>query len=104
MKKNIIYTVLASMLLFACSDKKTAEQEVLAEESAAQEIVLTQNQLNNIELSYINMEQKGIGAIIKANGTIDVPPESMVSISAPMGGYLKYTRLQIGRASCRERV
>ncbi len=96
MKKNIIYTLLASMFLIACNDKKTAEQEVVAEESATQEIVLTQNQLKNIDLSYINMEQKGIGAIIKANGSIDVPPESMVSISAPMGGYLKYTRLLPG--------
>jgi cobalt-zinc-cadmium efflux system membrane fusion protein len=96
MKKNIIYILIASTLLIACSDRKTAEQEVLAEESVAQEIVLTQNQLNNIDLSYVNMEQKGIGAIIKANGTIDVPPESMVSISAPMGGNLKYTRLLPG--------
>ena len=96
MKKNIIYILIASTLLIACSDRKTAEQEVLAEESVAQEIVLTQNQLNNIDLSYVNMEQKGIGAIIKANGTIDVPPESMVSISAPMGGNLKYTRLMPG--------
>jgi cobalt-zinc-cadmium efflux system membrane fusion protein len=96
MKKNIIYILITSTLLIACSDKKTAEQEVLAEESASQEIVLTQNQLNNIDLSYVNMEQKGIGAIIKANGTIDVPPESMVSISAPMGGNLKYTRLLPG--------
>ncbi len=96
MKKNINYIIIAGALLMACNDKKTAEQEVLAEESATQEIVLTQNQLKNIDLSYINMEQKGIGAIIKANGSIDVPPESMVSISAPMGGYLKYTRLLPG--------
>lgn len=96
MKKNIIYILITSTVLIACNDKKTAEQQVVAEESATQEIVLTQNQLKNIELDYVAIEQKGIGAIIKANGSIDVPPESMVSISAPMGGYLKYTRLLPG--------
>lgn len=96
MKKNIIYTLLASMLLMACNDKKATEQEKVAEENTVEEIVLTKAQLKNIKLDYVAIEQKGIGAIIKANGSIDVPPESMVSISAPMGGYLKYTRLLPG--------
>ncbi len=96
MKKNIIYTFIASTLLFACGDKKEAAQTVMVEESSVEEIVLTKDQLNNIDLDYLSIEQKEIGAIIKANGSIDVPPESMVSISAPMGGYLKYTRLLPG--------
>ena len=53
-------------------------------------------QLKNIELDFIQAENKSIGAIIKANGIIDVPPESMLSISATMGGYVKYTKLLPG--------
>jgi hypothetical protein len=30
---------------------------------------------------------------LKLNGKIDVPPQNLVSISVPMGGYLKYTKL-----------
>lgn len=96
MKKNIIYTFIASTVLFACSDKKEAAQTTTVEESSVEEIVLTKDQLNNIDIDYLTIEQKEIGATIKANGSIDVPPESMVSISAPMGGYLKYTRLLPG--------
>jgi cobalt-zinc-cadmium efflux system membrane fusion protein len=96
MKKNIIYIFIAGALLMACNDKKATEQEKVVEENTVEEIVLTKAQLKNIELDYVAIEQKGIGAIIKANGSIDVPPESMVSISAPMGGYLKYTRLLPG--------
>ena len=51
MKKNIIYILITSTVLIACNNKKTVEQEVLAEESATQEIVLTQNQLKNIDCS-----------------------------------------------------
>ncbi len=96
MKKNIIYSFIASTVFFACGDKKEATQTATDEESSVQEIVLTKDQLNNIDIDYLTIEQKEIGDIIRANGSIDVPPESMVSISAPMGGYLKYTRLLPG--------
>lgn len=96
MKKNIIYSFIASTVFFACGDKKEATQTATDEESSVQEIVLTKDQLNNIDIDYLTIEQKEIGDIIRANGSIDVPPESMVSISAPMGGYLKYTQLLPG--------
>jgi cobalt-zinc-cadmium efflux system membrane fusion protein len=36
---------------------------------------------------------KQISSLLKLNGKIDVPPQNLVSISVPMGGYLKYTKL-----------
>lgn len=96
MKKIIIYTSIISLILGACDQKQVAEQSATVEENVSQEIVLTKEQLKNIELDFIQVENKSIGAIIKANGIIDVPPESMLSISAPMGGYLKYTKLLPG--------
>lgn len=95
MKKTYIYLLLITSA-FACNNKATNEQQQIVEETSLQEIVLNKEQLKNISLSYIQLEQKNIGSIIKANATIDVPPESMVSISAPLGGYLKYTKLLPG--------
>jgi cobalt-zinc-cadmium efflux system membrane fusion protein len=37
--------------------------------------------------------EKQISSLLKLNGKIDVPPQNLVSISVPMGGYLKYTKL-----------
>lgn len=96
MKNKISYILLFSILITACSEKKSAEETQTIAENESQEIVLTKGQLGNIQLDYCSLEQKNIGAIIKANGSIDVPPESMVSISAPFGGYLKYTKLLPG--------
>ncbi len=39
-----------------------------------------------------------IHANIKANGKVDVPPQSMISVSFPLGGYLKSTSLLPGAA------
>ena len=42
------------------------------------------------------MEQREISSILKVNGKVDVPPQNMVSISVPLGGYLKTTQLLPG--------
>jgi cobalt-zinc-cadmium efflux system membrane fusion protein len=40
--------------------------------------------------------EKNIAPIFKVNGIIDVPPQNMVSVSMPLGGYLKSTKLLPG--------
>jgi cobalt-zinc-cadmium efflux system membrane fusion protein len=39
---------------------------------------------------------KPISATLKLNGSVDVPPQNMVSISFPLGGYLKSSKLLPG--------
>ncbi len=93
MKKIVI--VFYCILLAACSNKKaeTPKEEISTTEN---KLTLTQPQLKNAALSYGKLEQKEISSIIKLNGKIDVPPQSMVSVSVPMGGYLKTTKLLPG--------
>ena len=42
------------------------------------------------------LESKNISSVLRANGRIDVPPQNLVSISAPLGGYLHSTKLLPG--------
>ena len=42
------------------------------------------------------IEQRSFSSILKVNGRIDVPPQNMVSVSVPLGGYLKSTKLLPG--------
>ena len=42
------------------------------------------------------LQNKSLSSILKVNGKIDVPPQNMVSISIPLGGYLKTTKLLPG--------
>jgi cobalt-zinc-cadmium efflux system membrane fusion protein len=54
---------------------------------------LTDAQIKNAGIETGKIEQKQISSLLKLNGKIDVPPQNLVSISVPMGGYLKYTKL-----------
>lgn len=88
------FFILISFLLFACKSK-TAEE---ATEPAASEtiITLTAAQLKNASITTSGLQEQQLSGILKLNGKIDVPPQSMVSISVPMGGYLKSTQLLPG--------
>jgi cobalt-zinc-cadmium efflux system membrane fusion protein len=59
-------------------------------------ITLTDAQIQNVQLETGKIEQKQISSILRVNGRIDVPPQNMVSVSVPLGGYLKSTKLLPG--------
>lgn len=59
-------------------------------------VTLTAEQFKNAGIVIGKIKQKSISRILKVNGRIDVPPQNMISISVPMGGYLKYTKLLPG--------
>ena len=94
--KNII-VVFGIFVLVACGNKKTmedAKQAPTAAEGDIAELTDAQMALTKIELGKV--ERRNISSIIKLNGKIDVPPQNLVSVSMPLGGYLKSTKLLPG--------
>lgn len=93
--KKYIFLFVSSALLIACgSDTNTENTETT---TAVETVVqLSDAQLKNMTLATGKLEKKSISSILKVNGTIDVPPQNMVSISVPLGGFLKSTKLLPG--------
>jgi cobalt-zinc-cadmium efflux system membrane fusion protein len=60
------------------------------------EVVLTEEQFKIANILLGQVEQRTISGTIKANGMLDVPPQNLVTISAPMGGFVKTTELLQG--------
>ena len=93
MKKYIIISFVIATLT-ACDNKRTEEKaEVTTTENSVE---LTDAQLKNSKIETGKIEQKAISSLLKVNGKIDVPPQNMISISVPLGGYLKSTKLLEG--------
>jgi membrane fusion protein, heavy metal efflux system len=84
--------------LAACSNKPTAS--VPSETTAAvvenNEVQLTNAQAKNAGIATTTLQTNEMAQVLKVNGKIDVPPQNLVSISVPMGGYLKNTKLLPG--------
>ena len=94
--KNIIYITTLAFLV-ACGNK---EEKVATETPTVQTnqslVALTEAQIKNAEIKLGKAETKEISAVLNLNGKIDVPPQNLVSVSIPMGGYLKSTDLLPG--------
>lgn len=81
--------------LISCNN--TIKEENTAAQIASNHLVeLTEAQAKNAAIQLAKAEEKSIPTILKVNGIIDVPPQNMVSISVPLGGYLKSTNLLEG--------
>jgi len=100
MKKTIINKTLAFLftaVLFASCGSKTEEtKQEEHHEEATSVVELTPEQVKIINLKLGKIVMKDLSGAIKVNGMLDVPPQNLVSISAPMGGFVKSTELLQG--------
>lgn len=101
MKNNIMNTL--KLLMFsigllsinACSNSEDETKETHTEE-VKQNIELTEAQFKNADIQFGKIEMRNLSSVIECNGTLDVPPQNLVSISLPVGGILKSTVLLQG--------
>ncbi|MGI4872641.1 MAG: efflux RND transporter periplasmic adaptor subunit [Janthinobacterium lividum] len=94
-------------LLAACGRQEAAETtgpdaaaaieaKPAAEEAAPDRVTLTraEQQMGGVRLG--SLTQRPMSGGLKVNGTLDVPPENLVSVSAPLGGFVARTDLLQG--------
>src|SRR5215217_8125956 len=104
---NTFFRIFAFFLLIAfsvsCSEKKTAQvtetqNTDTTNKAVTPEVVLTADQYKVADIQLGKIEMRNLNGVIKVNGEIDVPPQNTVSISAPLGGYIKSAGLLPGQA------
>jgi len=93
--KYLIYSVLLGLFV-SCSKKAEKEPETTADATATNVASLSEKQIKNAGIVTALPEKKQVSSVLKLNGKIDVPPQNIVSISVPLGGYLKTTKLLPG--------
>lgn len=96
-KLKTILFMLPAILMAACSCKpeKQAGTDSIktAQQTDPTTISLTSEQIKNAGIGVGPAENKAMHALIKVNGTVDVPPENVHTISFPMSGYVKSNKL-----------
>jgi cobalt-zinc-cadmium efflux system membrane fusion protein len=99
--KEILSTMLVIIviILSSCSNptKERPSEPQQEQNKKTDNVTLTDAQYKTANIRLGSVEQKNISAILYANGKLDVPPQNMISISAPFGGFLKNTDLLQGK-------
>jgi cobalt-zinc-cadmium efflux system membrane fusion protein len=95
--KFTIYILFVISLLVSCKGtKQNAEPSPDAVPVAGNQVELTNEQIKNAGIVVGEPGDRKIDQIIRVKGVIDAPPTHKVSVSVPMGGYLKTMQLVPG--------
>lgn len=93
--KYLICTI-AVLSFLACGGKQQEQQSAETETPPETHVSLSKEQLQHAKVETGMAEKGDISSTLRLSGTIDVPPQNMISVSFPLGGYLKSTRLLPG--------
>ncbi len=96
--KTVHLTIILIIFLSACGSKKPVPdaQSATSKDSVGNVATMTDAQLQTAGVQTDSLQTKTLSALLKVNGSIDVPPQNMVSVSMPLGGYLRSTNLLPG--------
>ena len=90
-------TIMGLAILSGCSDSQEDTVQHTETEHHEETIVeLSGAQYNVAGIEVGKIEQKTLSNVLKVNGVMDAPPQNMVSISAPLGGFVVSTELLQG--------
>ncbi|GAB2813905.1 efflux RND transporter periplasmic adaptor subunit [Ferruginibacter profundus] len=96
MKYKYHITAILTLILAACNSKENKTTENKATVVNENTVLLTEAQIKNAGIQTGRPQFGSMSSTLKVNGLVDVPPQNMVSISFPLGGYLKSTQLLPG--------
>src|SRR6478609_970634 len=85
-----------SSFILSCSAPSEKKESTSTVEKKTNEVVLSDEQFKSINIQLSSVENRSLSGSIKANGVLDVPPQNLVLISAPLGGFVKSTELLQG--------
>ena len=86
----------SAMLFTQCKKEQAAEEQTAPVEENTTTVHLTDAQMKNTTIETGTLSERKIATTLKLNGKIDVPPQNLISVTNPLGGYLKYTKLLPG--------
>lgn len=85
-----------ALVAFVSCTAKTDHEDTAATAASTTTVTLTPAQLKNAGITIGKAERRSLGVLMPVQGVVDVPPQNLVSISAPLGGYLRSTDLLPG--------
>lgn len=89
--------IVCMVSLTGCRDSITKEKQEVTTMSDSMDFVrLTPAQYNAANITLGKISRKAIGSSLRVNGKLDLPPYDMVTIAAPMGGFVRSTALLPG--------
>ena len=90
------FLIFTGIILASCGSKENVKEKPIQNKEPVNVVELTEAQFRMAGIGYGHVEMRTISGSIPASGKLDVPPQSKISVSAPMGGFVKETGMLQG--------
>ncbi len=96
--KKALSILSLSIILIACGNKKeeVKTDTITNHHEKSSSVLFTDAQYKTAGIELGNITNHVLSGTIRVNGKLDVPPQQLISVSVPMGGFLKSTELLQG--------
>ena len=94
---KLLSVIVIAIIIQGCNQTIDKKETIIATEPEhGNEATLTPEQYKTAQIEIGSIEMKALSGTIKVNGMLDLPPQSLVSISTPFEGIVKSTEMLQG--------
>lgn len=97
---KINYILILALLLFGCGGGSDKKEQSGPKQQQPQEkdnsITFNPEQIRNGGIDTGHLTMHPLSSFVQVNGQVDVPPENLISVNVPLGGFLKKTTMLPG--------
>ena len=94
---KLLSVIVIAIMIQGCNQTIDKKETIIATEPEhGNEATLTPEQYKTAQIEIGSIEMKALSGTIKVNGMLDLPPQSLVSISTPFEGIVKSTEMLQG--------
>ena len=94
--KNLIVPTIILLFLASCGSKQTVTQKPSAPIVSGDSVAVSAEQLAASGIVVGQIENRALSGGIPVTGMLDVPPQNLVNVTVPLGGFLRSTQLLQG--------
>ncbi|GAB3766361.1 efflux RND transporter periplasmic adaptor subunit [Spirosoma pomorum] len=98
--KQFIIIFISLWTLVSCEKKADTETPPVTQKAAtmatSQTVSFTTQQLNSSGVDVGQPQRERVSGVLTLQGTVSIPPQGIISVSFPLGGYLKSTDMLAG--------
>ena len=88
--------ILAIALAASSCTKSSKDAQPVKDSAQSNTLTLSEAQYKSVHIRLGQITSKKMVTTLQVNGVLDVPPQNLVTISAPMGGFVKDTKVLQG--------
>ncbi|GIV43001.1 MAG: hemolysin D [Bacteroidia bacterium] len=86
--KRVILFLYSIIIIWSCKNDSQKPEQVI-QENTSEIVKLTESQVLQLGIKVDSLQIKNFSTVIAVKGKLELPPQNLISLSVPLGGYIQ---------------